>query len=90
MGGYECTKKITNGLVFSINTGAWHPGWVCVEYDEVEGTFIISTHHTEYGYKQEVGFVQESEFLDILDKEIREGLTDEEIEEIRKRCLSKP
>lgn len=87
---YECPKGITGELVFSINTSAWHPGWVRVEYDEAEGTYIISAHDTEYGYEHEVGFVQESELFDILDKEIREGLTDEEIEDIRKRCLSKP
>ena len=88
--GYECPKEITDGLVFSINTSAWHPGWVRVEYDEAEGTYIISTHDTEYGYEQEVGFIQESELFYILDKEIREGLTDEEIEEIRKRWWSLP
>ncbi|MBO7492525.1 MAG: hypothetical protein J6T87_00095 [Bacteroidales bacterium] len=88
--GYECPKEITDGLVFSINTGAWHPGWVRVEYDEAEGTYIISAHDTEYGYKHEVGFVQESELFDILDKEIRVGLTDEEIEDIRKRWWSEP
>jgi hypothetical protein len=88
--GYESPKEITDGLVFSINTAALHPGWVRVEYDEAEGTYIISAHDTEYGYKHEVGFVQESELFDILDKEIREGLTDEEIEEIRKRWWSEP
>lgn len=53
-------------------------------------SIIISAYDTEYGYKHEVGFVQESELFDILDKEIREGLTDEEIEEIRKRWCFLP
>lgn len=87
---YECPKGITGGLEFSINTSVWHPGWVRVEYDEAEGTYIISAHDTEYGYKQEVGFIQESELFDILDKVICGGLTDEEIEEIRKRWWSMP
>ena len=87
---YKCPKEITGGLVFSINTSAWHPGWVRIEYDEAEGTYFISAHETEYGYKQEVGFIQESELFDILDKVICGGLTDEEIEEIRKRWWSMP
>lgn len=87
---YEKQVEINDGLEFSINTGVWHPGWVRVEYDEAEGTYTISAHDTEYGYKQEVGFIQESELFDILDKVICGGLTDEEIEEIRKRWWSIP
>lgn len=86
--GYEKLVAIKDGLEFSINTCGWHPGWVRVEYDEAEGTYIISVHETEYGFVQEVGFVQESELFDILNKVVCGNLTDEEIEEIRKRWWS--
>ena len=88
--GFEAPEKITYGLEFNINTTAWHPGWVRVEYDDAEGTYIISAHETEYGFVQEVGFVQESELFDILDKVIQGDMTEEEIEEIQKRWWSKP
>lgn len=88
--GYESPEEITDGLTFDINTCLWHPGWIRVEYDEAEGVYFITAHDREYGCKQEVGFVQKSELFNIMDKLIREGMTDEEIDEIRKRWWSIP
>ena len=86
--GYENPEEITDGLVFAINTCRWHPGWIRVEYEEADGTYFIIVRDTEYGYEQEVGFVQESELFDILDKVAQGVMTEEEIEEIRRRWWS--
>ena len=86
--GYEEPVEINDGLEFSINTCAYHPGWVRVFFDEADGAYFIKTVDEEHGRGQEVCSVPETELFDILDRVIRVGLTEEVIVEIRKRWLS--
>lgn len=49
---------------------------VRVVYEEGEGTYYVKAAETKYGYFQEVGFVQEDELFEVLDKLVHEGFTD--------------
>ena len=88
--GYNTPTEFPDGLKYWVNTTAYHPGWVRVIYDDAEGCYFIKASETEYGFYQEVGFVQEDELFEVLDKLVHEGFTDEEVEEIRRRWWSKP
>lgn len=88
--GYNTPTGFLDGVKFWVNTFAYHPGWVRIVYEEGEGTYYVKAAETEYGYFQEVGFVQENELFEVLDKLVHEGFTDEEVEGIRRRWWSKP
>lgn len=88
--GFKNPVETSDGLRFDIYTTGYHPGWVHVIYDDAEGTYILHTFEEESGNEQEVGFVQEAELFEILDKLVKEGLSEEEIESIRKNWFAKP
>ena len=87
--GYNTPTEFPDGLKYWVNTTAYHPGWVRVIYEEGEGCYYVKASEIEYGFYQEVGFVQEEELFDVLDKLVNEGFTDEEVEEIRRRWWEK-
>lgn len=88
--GFNTPTEFPDGVKFWIYTTAYHPGWVRVVYEYAEGCYYVKAAETEYGYFQEVGFVQEDELFEVLDKLVHEGFTDEEVEGIRRRWWSKP
>lgn len=88
--GYESPVELFDGLAFSLNTTFYHPGWIEIIYEDVEGAYFIRAVEKEHGYEQEVGFIQEVELFDVLKKVIEEGLTNEEIEDIRRRWWNAP
>ena len=87
--GYNALTEFSDGVKYWVNTTAYHPGWVRVIYEDAEGCYFIKAAETEYGFYQEVGFVQEDELFEVLDKLVHEGFTDEEVEEIRRRWWEK-
>lgn len=87
--GYNTPTEFSDGLKYWVNTTSFHPGWVRVIYEDAEGCYYVKASETEYGYYQEVGFVQEDELFEVLDKLVNEGFTDEEVEEIRRRWWEK-
>ena len=87
--GYNTPTEFSDGLKYWVNNTAFHPGWVRVIYEDAEGCYCVKASETEYGYYQEVGFVQEDELFEVLDKLVNEGFTDEEVEGIRRRWWEK-
>lgn len=87
--GFNTPTEFPDGVKFWIYTFAYHPGWVRVVYEDAEGCYYVKAAETEYGFYQEVGFVQEDELFEVLDKLVHEGFTDEEVEEIRGRWWEK-
>lgn len=88
--GYNTPTEFSDGVKFWVNTFAYHPGWVRVVYEDAEGCYYVKAAETEYGFYQEVGFVQQEELFEVLDKLVHEGFTDEEVEEIRRRWWNTP
>ena len=71
---YESPMDIPHGIVFSVSCTFNRPRWVKVTYDDAEGAYVVRTLDKRNGIEQEIGFVLESDLLNVLDNVIREGV----------------